>query len=337
MVDIGTAIIGTIVLLVVVGGFLYIFYSRTNSVEKTGYGSLIMLAIVSLMIPVFWLLQGNQQTSAKNSQHAYAVQSGMALYAQYCTNNCYTIKKDNSGKDQIVNPNYNGYSLETLNGMSDDQVRRVISAGLYAPGTTPPSNFNNVTRSQTYGGPLTDNDVEYIFQFLRSADPAYLKQNGFANENGFAQLAAYLQTNAPGAYATAVAAGNPIQLGNPVDFTSKTDVTIDMVQTAANPGQKCTTGCYAVLNAKVKVGTKITWINKSSVGHTVTALLGESGVSPKPNPQVFDSGISNLIATGGTFSYTVKPSDFTLNADHTLVYYCQVHADYMFAELTIVQ
>ncbi|GER92009.1 hypothetical protein KDW_61710 [Dictyobacter vulcani] len=40
------AIVGIVVLLVVVGGLLYIFYSKTNAVEKTGFGSLIMLGLV---------------------------------------------------------------------------------------------------------------------------------------------------------------------------------------------------------------------------------------------------------------------------------------------------
>jgi len=53
MIDPGQAIIGIIALLVAVGALLYVFYSRTNAVEKTGYGALIMLAIVSLMIPIF--------------------------------------------------------------------------------------------------------------------------------------------------------------------------------------------------------------------------------------------------------------------------------------------
>ena len=46
--------IGFLVVVIAVGALLFVFYSRTNAVEKTGYGTLIMLAIVSLMIPIFW-------------------------------------------------------------------------------------------------------------------------------------------------------------------------------------------------------------------------------------------------------------------------------------------
>src|SRR5260370_16849993 len=84
MVDPVQAAIGIIVVLIAVGGLLYLFYSRTNAVEKTGYGALIMLSIVSLMIPVFWITESNGQAIATIQQHTTDVQRGVALYAQYC-------------------------------------------------------------------------------------------------------------------------------------------------------------------------------------------------------------------------------------------------------------
>ena len=42
------AAVGIIVTLVAVGALLYTFYSRTDGVQKTGYGALLMLSIVSL-------------------------------------------------------------------------------------------------------------------------------------------------------------------------------------------------------------------------------------------------------------------------------------------------
>ena len=65
--NIGQVVVGVILLLIAVGGLLYIFYSRTTGVEKTGYGALIMLAVVSLMIPVFWMMQNGQQAAACSS------------------------------------------------------------------------------------------------------------------------------------------------------------------------------------------------------------------------------------------------------------------------------
>ncbi len=50
MIDPVQAVIGIVVLLIAVGGLLYLFYARTNAVQKTGYGALIMLLIVALII-----------------------------------------------------------------------------------------------------------------------------------------------------------------------------------------------------------------------------------------------------------------------------------------------
>ena len=77
MANFGQAAIGIIVLLVVVCGLLFIYYSRTNAVEKNGYGSLIMLSIVSLMIPVFWIVESNRQASATVDQFNASILRGM--------------------------------------------------------------------------------------------------------------------------------------------------------------------------------------------------------------------------------------------------------------------
>jgi plastocyanin len=332
MVNFGQAAVGIILILITIGGLLYVFYSRTNAVEKTGYGSLIMLTLVSLMIPAFWILENNGQTTATNQQHVTAVQRGMMLYAQYCIDKCYAIDKD--GK--LVNPKYNGFTLNDMNSMSDDQLRRVISAGIYAPGVSAPTNPSLIVQGQEYGGPLSTNDVEYLFQFLRSADPEYLAKNGFTGDtalNGFTKLPTYLQTNSPSAYASAQALGTLGQFGAPVDMTKQKAVTINIANTAT--GQTCNPSCYDPLNVKVKVGTIITWVNKSSVGHTVSAIVGESTASPKIASQVFDSGLNRLIPTNGTFTWTATQAAYNFNTDHGVVYYCQVHPG-MLAKLTIV-
>lgn len=333
--NIGQVIVGIILLLVVVGGLLYIFYSRSNAVEKTGYGALIMLALVSLMIPVFWIVENSQQANAQSQQFSLGVQRGMALYAQYCTNNCYTIK---GGK--LVNPTYNGYTINDLNQMSDSQLTRVVAAGVYAPGVAIPST-NLLVQSDQYGGPLSSNDVTYLFDYLRSADPAYLKQNNYPSQNGFDGLVTYLQTNSPTTYATAVALGSPANFGTPVDMTSQTAVTINIENTVS--GQTCTPSCFQYQNIKVKVGTKITWVNKSSVGHTVTASTGESTASSalQPNESIFDSAgsassLTNLVQPGQSFTYTVTTAAYNLNSDHAVLYYCKIHP-MMLAEITIVQ
>ena len=327
MIDPGQAIIGIIVLLVAVGALLYVFYSRTNAVEKTGYGALIMLAVVSLMIPIFWILESNNEAIAKSEQHATSVQRGAALYAQYCYQ-CHGTK----GQGR-AGPKINGNPV--VNSLADTDLLRIISGGVYDPAA-----LNKPLMpawSDRYGGPLTDNDIQYLFDLIRSSDPSYLAKNGYSGSsavNGFTLIKDLLQMTNPTAYQTAVAQEGAGQFGNPVDMTSKKAVTININDAPA--GATCTPACYSPVNVKVKVGTTITWVNKSGQIHTVTALMGTDVTNEKPAPQIFDSGINKPIATGGTFTYTVTQAAYNFNSkDHTVIYYCQFHPA-MIAELTIV-
>jgi len=342
MVNFGYVALGIIAALVATGGLLYMFYARSNAVEKAGSGALIMLAVVSLMIPVFWIVEGNNQASAKDEQHTLAVQRGMGLYAQYCIEGCYVIK-DN----KVADPKYNGYTLDQLNKMTDDDLHRVIAGGVYNHDAPQPANKNAIVSSQDFNGPLSANDVEYIFQFLRSADPEYLQKNGFASgpsANSFNKLPDFLQNGLtdvagnpiggnPAAFATAVAQGKAGQFGVPTNMTKMNAVTMNMVPTVA--GRSCQPACYQILNLEVKVGTTITWINQSPDKHTVSALIGDGSNTAKIAKQLFDSGFNNGIVTGGKYSHKVTEADYKFNANHTVVYYCQYHVQ-MLAELTIV-
>ena len=177
-------------------------------------------------------------------------------------------------------------------------------------------------------------DIEYLFQFLRSADPAYLKKNGYTGGNEFDQLVSYLQSNSPGQYATAQALGSVGQFGAPVDMTKSKAVTINIVPAPA--GASCSPSCYDPVHVKVKVGTVITWVNKSGVAHTVTAMAGQNTSNPQPASQIFDSGgVQHLLQSGKSFTWTVTQAAYNFNPDHTVFYYCQIHPS-MLAELTIV-
>src|SRR5579859_1989965 len=326
--DFAKIAVGVILTLIVVGGLLYIFYSRTNAVEKTGYGSLIMLSLVSLMIPVFWIFENNNQAEAKTQQYQLALDRGVVQYVQNCLFECYDIK---NGK--LADVKYNGYTLAELNALNDDNLHQIIAGGIYNPKAPAPPNLNLVPRSDQFGGTLQSDYVEYLFQLIRSADPAYLQKNNLPPGNGFDKVADYLQNNAPSQYQAAVTAGQAGQFGTATDMTKQNAITIDIVTSASCPPAPA---CFKTPNVKVKVGTEITWINQDTVGHTVSAIQGTDTAAPKPAPDIFDSGLSHLIPTGGKFTYKVTEAAYNANPDHTLIYYCEVHPA-MLAELAVVQ
>jgi plastocyanin/mono/diheme cytochrome c family protein len=323
MIDPFQITVGVVVIIIVIGAFLYIFYSRTNAVEKTGYGALIMLALVSLMIPVFWIMETNNEAVASANQHITDVQRGIALYAQYCYQCHGTAGQGRSGPKLNGNP--------AVNNLTDNDLLRIISGGVYDPAN--PASPLMPAWSDRYGGPLTDNDIQNLFDLVRSSDPSYLAKSGYPAGNGFSQLKDYFQTNNPSAYATAVAQESSGSFGKPVDMTTKKAVTINIIQPPA--GATCSPACFEIMNVKVKVGTVITWVNKSGQGHTVTAILGTDPSIEKPAPQIFDSGIGTPITTGATYTYKVTMAAYNFNPNHTVVYYCQYHPG-MIAELTIV-
>jgi len=328
MVDPGQAAIGIIVLLIVVGALLYIFYTRTNAVEKTGYGALMFLAVISLMIPVFWILESNKEAVARTDQFTTAVQNGASDYAQYCFQ-CHGTKGQGiPGKGAALNNN------PVVNNLTDAEIMAVISGGVYNP--TNPSTPLMQAFSQQFNGPLDDNDVQYLFDLIRSSDPAYLAKNGYpsgANANGFAQVPNDIQLNSPSAYATAVAAEAAGQFGTPVDMTKSKNVTINI--TAPTNGETCNPDCFTPINIKVKVGTVITWVNQSPDPHTVTAIQGTNPSVHTVATNVFNSGTNTPIKTGGKFTWTVSMAGYNLNPDHSVIYYCQIHPQ-MVAMLVIV-
>jgi plastocyanin len=121
--------------------------------------------------------------------------------------------------------------------------------------------------------------------------------------------------------------------GNPVDMTNQTSVTINIMLPPS--GTACNPACYSPTNVKLKVGTTITWVNRSTTPHTVTAMMGENPGSETLAPQIFDSGASNLLLPGQSFTYKVTQAAYNFNKDHLVLYYCQIHPS-MIAELTIV-
>ncbi len=171
---------------------------------------------------------------------------------------------------------------------------------------------------------------------IRSSDPSYLAKNnitGSAAINGFTLVPGIIKANNLQTYETAVAKETTGQFGSPVDMTSKKAITINIILPPA--GAICSPACFQYPNVKVKVGTVITWVNQSNTPHTVTAIVGSNIGTHTPAPQIFDSGISTLIAPGKSFTYTVTTAAYNFNPNHTVVYFCQIYP-VMTGELTIV-
>jgi plastocyanin/cytochrome c553 len=263
---------------------------------------------------------------SKSQQQITNVQRGATLYATYCYQCHGTNGQGRTGPKLNGNP--------AVNNLSDNDLLRIISAGIYNTDASKLDKPIMPAWSQNYGGPLTDNDIQYLFDLIRSSDPAYLAKNGYtgaAAANGFSQVKNDIMPAS--AYQTAVAQESTGQFGSPVDMTSKKAITINIIPAPA--GMTCQPACFSILNVKVKVGTVITWMNTDPVAHTVTAIQGTNISQPKIASQIFDSGIATGIQTGKTFTYTVTMAAYNLNPDHTVIYYCQYHPS-MLAELTIV-
>jgi plastocyanin len=65
---------------------------------------------------------------------------------------------------------------------------------------------------------------------------------------------------------------------------------------------------FSPASLTIKAGTTVTWKNSTAASHTVTSDDGKS----------FNSGTSNPIASGATFS-------FTFNTPGTFAYHCAIH------------
>ncbi len=220
-----------------------------------------------------------------------------------------------------------------VNKLSDSDLIRIISGGIYNTDTNQLDKPLMPAWSEHYGGPLTDNDIQYLFTLIRSSDPAYLAKNGYASGNGFTQVPDLIQQANPSTYQTAVAGEGAGQFGKPTDMTGKNAVTVNIIPTPA--GANCQPACYDPINIKVKVGTTITWVNKDTQAHTVTAIQGTDLNNKKIATNVFDSGLGTPMKTNATYTYKVTMAAYNLNKDHTVVYYCQYHPG-MVALLTIV-
>jgi plastocyanin/mono/diheme cytochrome c family protein len=292
----GTRIgLGLAIVCLVAAAFLYIFFSRANAVQRTGYGSLLMIIAVALLIPLLTVNQQQQQASAAEVAYDTKLQRGAAIFGQYCAS-CHGL----------LGQGINGPALKNnpdVNKLSDEELTRIISGGIANPDN--PQQLLMPAWLQAYGGSLTEEDISYLVALIRSSDPAYRQTNSLPSTNGFNYVFGTLTSKTQIAeYHQEQKSGSRPALSQFTDETGLAAVTIpiDDTPTAANAKWNFTPR-YVI----IKAGTKVTWNNISSQPHTVAAS----------NKGAFtDSGV--LSAGTGTYSYT-----FTKAGDYP--YYCSIH------------
>ena len=98
-----------------------------------------------------------------------------------------------------------------------------------------------------------------------------------------------------------------------VDLTGSTQVTIKIIDSSSNPAGYW----FDQPSIKIKMGTTVTWINSSSVAHTIT-----SGQPNAPDGR-FDSGAQNLLMPNNQGAASTFTHTFTTAGAYP--YFCQIH------------
>lgn len=296
----GRLAFGMAAICIVVPILLYIFYSRGNAITRSGYAALVLVLGVGLIIPVLMVNQQQVQADQTAATYDLTLHRGAALFGQYCAT-CHGFQGQG-----IVGPRLNNNPV--LNKFTDDDIRRIISGGVPL-NVADPTVLQMPAWSQRYGGALTDDDINYMVAFIRSSDKDYLKTKGLPSTNGFGyvlgtltnptQIAQYKQQEKGGSKPP------PDQFK---DFTAQTAVTIDMANVATNSSGYDFSPPFIT----VKVGTTVTWVNKTIVPHNV---FPRTGTTP-PDP-TFKSPLT-IAADTGTWSFT-----FTKTGEYA--YFCSIH------------
>jgi plastocyanin/mono/diheme cytochrome c family protein len=321
---------GLMALCLVTATLVYIFYSRTSVIEKTGYGALIFIIAIAFIIPFLLVNQQQQQASASGDKYKLTLQRGAALFGQYCAS-CHGFLGQGLGAPQLNNS-------ATVNKLTNDDITRIISAGV-------PANFTDLTStklqmpswSDRYGGPLTDDDISSLLALIRSSDPAYRATNGLENINGFSYVLATLQSSTQvaqyQAQATAAASGSKKPPATAfTDLSSQGTVAIQAQDTTNNSSGYgwfavgATPSATAADNADIiiKAGTTVTWSNKlSGAPHSVV-----EGVPPAVGKDFGDPTKLLLPGSADTYSFIfTKPGEYP--------FYCGVHPG-MIGWITVV-
>ena len=289
--------LGLAVIMLVTAGLIYIFFSRANAVVRTGYGSLLMIVAVALILPLLSVNQAQQQASASAQLYDVQLRKGAAIFGQYCAL-CHGYQGQGINGPQLNNN-------PAVNSLTNDDITRIISGGIPADPTNPKA-LAMPAWLQAYGGALTEEDIADLVAFIRSSDPAYRANNQLPSTNGFNYVFGTLTNPTQIAdFNSQKQTGSRPPLSQFTDMTGKGTVTIPIIDsTTLTPGANWSFSPRYII---VSVGTKITWDNMSTAPHTVV---------PKKTGAFTASGV--LSAGTGTYTYTL-----TTAGDYP--YFCSIH------------
>jgi plastocyanin/mono/diheme cytochrome c family protein len=296
----------------VVAALIYLFYSRGSVIEKTGYASLLFIVATAFILPFLTVTQQQDQLSASAAQYNTTLVRGAALFGQYCAS-CHGYQGQGINGPQLNNN-------PALAKLTPDDLRGIISGGIRNPND--PSKFLMPAWLDQFGGSLTEEDIGYLVALIQSSNPSVRATNNLANINGFdyvlgsltnpTQIAEYNKEKAGGVKPPATSFN---------DLRGQASVTIDAKDDATNTsgygwlaqGATATPLSGNNANITIKVGTKVTWGNKSSAPHTVV-----EGTPSAPGKDFGDA--TKILAANSSDSYS-----FTFTKAGDFPFFCSIH------------
>jgi mono/diheme cytochrome c family protein len=309
----GQIAFGMAVISLITAGFIYLFYARMNTVQRTGTMALIFMILVAIMLPFFFLATAKVAADRTKAQYDNQLSYAAGLFTTYCQQ-CHGLLGQGLAGPQLNNRlSYKPNGNPALSQLTAIDINRIITAGV--PDPTDLKNYMMPQWGQAYGGPLNTDDVSALTALVVSADSTLQTKEGVPDTtNGFDFVPNYLTTPALQQMYQQQLFALQHPTGPEIDLTSMSAVTITVINVPSTvygfiytdkTGNQYT-------SIKIKAGTKITWVNQTSVTHSVT-----SGTSATGDAHVWTS--DDTLGPGQTFSVTVTQTG-------KINYYCKYHS-----------
>ncbi len=298
--------------------FIFLVYSRMNTVQRTGTMALIFVLVVAFLLPFFFLAQAKVSADRTTAQYTNQLKYAAGLYATYCAS-CHGLLGQGIGGQQLNNGIPNHETNAVILNWTPQDVQRIIAAGIV--NNAIPNTYLMPQWSQAYGGSLNDDDINALTALIMSSNEKTRSKAGAPTSvNGFDYVFGVLTADQQKTYNLQKAALNGPK-DPPIDLTALKTVTIPIIDTPTDP-----VAAYKFLYSdpqsndptikagstviKVKVGTTVTWNNISSAIHSVSPGA--------PSADTTDFKGATAVAAGGTYSTTFDKAG-------TFPYYCIYH------------